>query len=69
MIYREVFQETEPAREYAIRMSNSDAPPYEFDLAQEDISALQAGKTIVLVVGHDGADTNAVVLTRKADGS
>lgn|GEM_PF-3190586 len=50
MLYREIFPDTEPAREYAIRMSKSDAPPYEFDLVQEEIDALQAGKTIVLVV-------------------
>ncbi len=42
--------DTEPAREYAIRMSKSDAPSSEFDLMQEEIDALQVGKTIVLVV-------------------
>ncbi len=68
MIYRDIFPETEPAREYAIRMTKSDAPPYEFDLMQEEIDALHAGKAIVLVVGHDNADTNAIVLTRKSNG-
>lgn len=67
MIYRDIFPDTEPAREYAIRMSKSDAPPYEFDLAEEEIDALHAGKTIVLVVGHDQTDTCAVVLTRQSN--
>ena len=69
MIYRDIFPETEPAREYAIRMTKSDAPPYEFDLVQEEIDALQAGKAIVLVVGHDQTDTVAIVLTRKSNGT
>ena len=65
MIYREIFPDTEPAREYAIRMSKNDAPPFEFDLEQEEVDALNAGKTIVLVVGHDQTDTTAIVLTRR----
>lgn len=28
MIYREIFPDTEPARDYAVRMSKSDAQPY-----------------------------------------
>ena len=69
MIQRNIFPETEHAREYAIRMTKSDAPPYEFDLVQEEIDALQAGKAIVLVVGHDQTDTSAIVLTRKSNGT
>lgn len=67
MIYREIFPDTEPARDYAVRMSKSDAQPYEFDLLDTEVDALQKGQTIVLVVGHDQADTVAVVLTRKTD--
>ena len=68
MIQKNIFPKNEYAREYAIRMTKSDAPPYEFDLVQEEIDALQAGKAIVLVVGHDQTDTSAIVLTRKSDG-
>ena len=64
MIYREIFEDAEPARDYAIRVAGSDAPPYEFDLLQEEINAIQAGKAIVLVVGHDKKDSASIVLTQ-----
>lgn len=64
MIYKEIFEEAGPARDYATRMSKSDAPAYEFDLDPTEIKALEGGKTLVLVVGHDESDTNAIVLTR-----
>lgn len=66
MINREIFPDAEPARDYAVRMSKSDAPPYEFDLKKEEIAALQEGKTIVLVVGHDRFDTIGIVVTRQS---
>ncbi len=66
MIYKEIFEDAGPARDYATRMSKSDAPAYEFDLVPTEIEALEGGKTLVLVVGHDGSDTNAIVLTRHA---
>ncbi len=65
MIYRDIFDDADPARDYAIRMSKRDAQPYEFDLLPEEVDALQAGKTIVLVVGHNEDDTFAIVLTRQ----
>lgn len=64
MIYREIFQDAEPARDYAIRVGNSSAPPYEFDLTQEELDELQAGQTLVLVVSHNPEDKTAIVLTR-----
>ncbi|GEM_PF-2499013 len=64
MIYKEIFTDAGPARDYATRMSKSDAPAYEFDLVSTEIEALEEGKTMVLVVGHDESDTNAIVITR-----
>lgn len=64
MIQREIFDDVEPVRNYATRRTVSDAPAYEFDLSKMEIDPLQAGKTIVLLVGHDASDHTAIVVTR-----
>ncbi len=65
MIYREIFEDVEPARDYATRMTVSDAPAYEFGLSNTEIDQLRGGKAIVLLVGHDASDNTAIVLSRK----
>ncbi len=44
MIYREIFEDVGPARDYATRMTVSDAPAYEFDLSNTEIDQLQGKK-------------------------